>query len=146
MALSISSTAFENYGDIPARHTCDGEDVPPPLRWSGVPDGTKSLVLIVDDPDAPRGNWVHWVVVDLPPDSTGIDGTLPRGAREGHNDFGRIGYGGPCPPSGTHRYFFRLYALDTKLPALTVPTRAQVEQAMVGHVLAEAALIGRYQR
>lgn len=155
MPLAITSSAFEPQGGIPARYTCDGADVSPPLTWSGVPAGTASLVLIVDDPDAPdpaapKRTWVHWVLFDLPPDSTGLPeaattATLPPGTGEGHNDWQRSGWGGPCPPVGRHRYYFKLYALDTKLAALKTPTKADVERAMQGHVLGQAALVGTYQ-
>lgn len=156
MALSLSSTAFSPGGEIPRVHTCEGQDTAPPLSWTGVPPGTRTLALIVDDPDAPDPRapqrvWVHWVLVDLPPDATGLPaevaaGSLPAGAREGVNDWRRTGYGGPCPPIGRHRYFFKLYALDTALPGLATPTKAQLESAMKGHVLAEAELMGTYQK
>jgi Raf kinase inhibitor-like YbhB/YbcL family protein len=152
--MELASSAFEHGAAIPRRHTCEGTDVAPPLRWSGVPPQAKSLVLIVDDPDAPdpaapQRTWVHWVVVDIAPDTTALPlggKPLPAGAREGLNDWHRAGYGGPCPPVGRHRYFFKLYALDRWLPALQRPTKAQVEQAMKGHVLAQAELIGTYQK
>lgn len=152
--MELSSSTFAPRGEIPVRHTCEGEDVAPPLQWRGVPEGTASLVLIVDDPDAPdpaapRMTWVHWVLFDIPPTAPGLpDGgrPLPAGTREGLNDWGRRGYGGPCPPIGRHRYVFRLHALDALLPALPQPTRAAVEQAMRGHVLARAELIGTYQK
>lgn len=152
--MELHSPAFEPGGEIPVRHTCEGDDVAPPLRWRGVPDGTASLALIVDDPDAPdpaapRTTWVHWVVVDLPPASTGLpEGgrPLPPAAREGLNDWRRTGYGGPCPPIGRHRYVFKLYALDTTLPGLVRPTKADVERAMHGHVLAKAELVGTYRK
>jgi Raf kinase inhibitor-like YbhB/YbcL family protein len=150
--MELSSSAFVPRGEIPARHTCDGEDVAPPLQWRGVPERSASLVLIVDDPDAPdpaapRMTWVHWVLYGIPPDASGLpDGGRPllAGTREGLNDWGRRGYGGPCPPVGRHRYFFKLYALDRVLPALPRPTKAALEQAMHGHVLAQAELIGTY--
>ncbi len=153
-AMVLQSTAFQDGGAIPSRHTCDGPDVSPPLQWSGVPPGAKSLVLIVDDPDAPdpaapRMDWVHWVVYGLPPTSTGLPegGTpLPEGARTGTNDFGKKAWGGPCPPIGRHRYFFRLHALDKVLPDLGTATRAAVEDAMKGHVLATAQCMGTYAR
>ena len=156
MALSLSSSAFSPGEEIPQVHTCEGQDTAPPLSWTGVPPGTRSLALIVDDPDAPDPRapqrvWVHWVLLDLPPDATGLPaaaaaGSLPAGAREGINDWRRMGYGGPCPPIGRHRYFFKLYALDTALPGLATPTKAQLEAAMKGHVLAEAELMGTYQK
>ncbi|GIW43394.1 MAG: hypothetical protein KatS3mg077_0676 [Candidatus Binatia bacterium] len=156
MALKIESSAFEHRGSIPVKYTCDGDDVSPPLTWSGIPANAKSLVLIVDDPDAPdpaapRMTWVHWVLYNLPPDSTGLpeavkNNQLPPGTREGLNDWKRTGYGGPCPPIGRHRYFFKLYALDTVLPDLGRPTKADVERAMKDHVIEHAELIGTYQR
>ena len=154
MTLEIRSTAFEHEGDIPVKYTCEAEDVSPPLSWSGVPAKARSLALIVDDPDAPdpaapKMTWVHWVLYNLPPDSAGLPeavDTLPAGAGEGVNDWHRTGYGGPCPPIGRHRYFFKLYALDTLLPALGAPTKAQLETAMAGHILEQAVLMGTYQK
>jgi Raf kinase inhibitor-like YbhB/YbcL family protein len=154
MAFTISSPAFESAGPIPRVHTCEGEDRPPPLEWTGAPDGTASFALIVDDPDAPdpaapKRTFVHWVIVDLPPDAdaiTGAAGGLPAGAREGPNDAGGTGWSGPCPPIGRHRYFFKLYALDTTLPSLRSPTKAELERAMEGHVLAQAELMGMYEK
>ena len=156
MAMTLSSTAFQPDGSIPARHTCEGDDLSPPLAWSGVPEGTRSLALVVDDPDAPdprnpRTTWVHWVLYNLPATSGGLpegvrDGDLPGGARQGLNDWKRPGWGGPCPPVGRHRYFHKLYALDTVLPDLGTPTRAELERAMEGHVLARAELVGTYQK
>lgn len=156
MALILTSTAFTNNGEIPAHYTCQGEDTAPPLAWQGIPAETRSLVLIVDDPDAPdpvspRMTWVHWVLYNLPPDSAGLpegvkaDG-LPSGTQEGINDWDRGGYGGPCPPLGRHRYFHKLYALDTTLPVMDRPTKADVVTAMAGHVIAEAELVGTYQK
>lgn len=156
MSLTLASPAFPNGGSIPPRYTCDGDDLAPPLRWSGVPEAAASLALIVDDPDAPdprapRMTWVHWVVYNLPPDASGLpEGAtardLPPGAREGLNDWKRPGYGGPCPPIGRHRYFFKLYALDRVLPDLGTPTKADLEAAMTGHVLESAELVGTYRR
>jgi Raf kinase inhibitor-like YbhB/YbcL family protein len=154
MSLTLSSSAFAHNDAIPRRYTCDGEDISPPLAWAGLPKGAQSLVLIVDDPDAPdpkapKMRWVHWVLYNIPPDTTGLpEGVkqLPKGAREGLNDWKRTGYGGPCPPIGRHRYFHRLYALDRVLPDLGKPTRAQVEKAMQGHILEQAELVGTYQR
>lgn len=156
MSLILSSPAFDAGSNIPAVHTCDGEDVSPPLSWSGVPQGAKSLVLIVDDPDAPdpaapQRVWVHWVLYNIPPDAAGlIKGAtlqhLPQGTHEGLNDWKRTGYGGPCPPIGRHRYFHKLYALDIVLPDLGHPTKQALEKAIEGHVLAKAELIGMYQR
>jgi Raf kinase inhibitor-like YbhB/YbcL family protein len=152
--MNLTSPAFEPRGEIPRRHTCEGEDLAPPLQWTGIPERAVSLVLIVDDPDAPdpkkpQRTWVHWVLYDIPAATSGLpEGglPLPAGTREGLNDWNRQGYGGPCPPIGRHRYFFRLYALDQALPALTRPTKAEVEQAMRGHVLAQAELVGTYQK
>jgi len=152
MAMEITSTAFASEGMIPRRFTCDGEDISPPLSWTGMPGGTKSLALIADDPDAPRKTWVHWVVYNLPASSVGLpenvlpEKTLAGGGRQGTSDFGRIGYGGPCPPSGTHRYFFKLYALDAELGLAPGTTMEELLQTMAGHVLAEAHLMGRYRR
>ena len=156
MNMVLSSTAFEHEGPIPEEFTCDGDDKSPELAWSGIPDGTKSLALIVDDPDAPDPKapkmvWVHWVLYNLPPDTPGLPeaagaGALPHGTLEGRNDWKRTGYGGPCPPIGRHRYFFKLYALDTELPNLGEPTKQDLEQAFADHVLAQATLMGTYSR
>jgi len=152
MALEITSSAFSEGEMIPARYTCDGSDVSPDLSWSGVPKTAKSLALICDDPDAPMGTWVHWVLFNMPADAVGLpaeipsDATLENGARHGKNDFRRLGYGGPCPPGGTHRYFFNLYALDTELNLDSGITKAQLVEAMQGHILAEAPLMGKYRR
>lgn len=156
MALSISSEAFEHGDGIASKYTCDAQDVSPPLSWSGVPDDAQSLALIVDDPDAPdpaapKMIWVHWVLYNLPADSTGLaeavlGEALPAGTLEGKNDWKQTGYRGPCPPIGEHRYFFKLNALDVALPDLGLPTKAELAQAMEGHVLAEAVLMGTYQR
>ncbi len=156
MSFTLTSSAFAEGHDIPIDHTCEAGDVSPPLAWSGIPAGTKSLALIVDDPDAPdpdapKMTWVHWVLYNLPPDTKGLHQAveadeLPPGTREGKNDWKRVGYGGPCPPIGRHRYFFKLFALDTMLPDLSQPTKAQLEKAMDGHVLAKAELIGLYQK
>ncbi|HEX9206842.1 MAG TPA: YbhB/YbcL family Raf kinase inhibitor-like protein [Steroidobacteraceae bacterium] len=154
MTMEISSPAFAHGAAIPARYTCEGSDTSPPLQWHGIPAGTRSLVLIVDDPDAPdprapKMTWVHWVLANLPADAEGLPAdvastALPEGTVEGTNDWQRTGYGGPCPPIGRHRYFFKLYALDTELRGLKHPTKAQVEAAMHGHVRAHAELIGTY--
>ena len=150
MTLTLSSPAFPHGGDIPPQFTCDGADTSPPLAWSGVPDKAASLALIVDDPDAPdpaapRMTWVHWVIFNLPPEISAIHaGELPGGALQGLNDWKQSGYRGPCPPVGRHRYYFKLYALDIKLPDLQRTTKTQVESAMRGHILAEAQLLGRY--
>ena len=155
MTLAIRSSAFSSMGEIPAVHTCDGKDTAPPLTWSGAPKGTRSFVLIVDDPDAPdpaapKRTYVHWVLYDIPATTTGLDDgvtsvTLPVGTREGVNDWDRMGYGGPCPPVGRHRYFFKLSALDTVLGDLGRARKADVEHAMQGHVLDHAELVGTYQ-
>ena len=154
MTLKLTSTGFAEGGAIPEQHTCEGDDLSPHLAWTGAPAGTKSFALIVDDPDAPdpaapRMTWVHWVLYNLPADGTGLpEGArpLPPGTREGRNDWKRTGYGGPCPPVGRHRYFHKLYALDTLLGDLKYPKKAQLEKAMKGHVLAEAVLMGTYQK
>ena len=151
-AFEIKSPAFENNGVIPKQYTCDGINLSPSLSWSGISEGTKSLVLISDDPDAPAGTWTHWIMYNIPPLSKGLqDGVLPmqnlpHEAKQGLNDFKKIGYGGPCPPSGTHRYFFKLYALDTKLNLEGSATKKKLEDAMKGHVLTEAQIIGKYSR
>jgi Raf kinase inhibitor-like YbhB/YbcL family protein len=152
MALVITSPAFAEGEAIPNRHSCDGPDVSPDLAWSGVPDGAASLALICDDPDAPMGTWVHWVLFNIPAGADGLpaeipsDAALENGARHGTNDFRRLGYGGPCPPGGTHRYFFKLYALDTMLELDSGITKAQLLDAMEGHILAEGQLMGTYSR
>ena len=156
MSLALTSSSFSHGGEIPAKHTCEGKDVSPLLSWSGVPEKAKSLVLIVDDPDAPdpkapKMTWVHWVLYDLSPKATGlpegVDGNaLPTGTREGVNDWKRTGYGGPCPPIGRHRYFHKLYALDIVLSDLERPTKSQLEAAMQGHILAQTELIGTYEK
>ncbi len=156
MALAITSPAFAHQHEIPSDYTCEGADTSPALAWSSVPAGTKSLALIVDDPDAPdpaapKRTWVHWVLYNLPADSRGLpegitSNELPAGMREGTNDWKRTGYGGPCPPIGRHRYFFKLFALDTVLPDQNAPTKAQLEKAMQGHILEQAELVGLYQK
>lgn len=153
--MKLSSPAFTAMGAIPRKYTCEGEDTSPPLEWTDVPRGTRSFALIVQDPDAPdpaapRRTWVHWVVVDIPADvrelAEGAATRLPAGARHGKNDWGKTGWGGPCPPIGRHRYFFILHALDITLPDLHAPTRAELEAAMAGHVLARAELVGTYEK
>jgi len=154
MALALTSTAFSHNGPIPKLYTCQGQEVSAPLAWSGLPAGTKSLALIVDDPDAPdpaapKRTWVHWVLYNIPPESSGLKQAvkpmeLPHGTLQGRNDWGRTGYGAPCPPIGRHRYFHKLFALDVLLPDLGEPTRAQLEKAMQGHVLAKFELVGTY--
>ncbi len=153
-SMRITSTAFTDQGEIPALYTCEGDDVSPPLAWSGVPTGAKSLALIVDDPDAPdpaapQMTWVHWVLYNLPASNGGLAENvkaLPPGTLEGLNDWKRTGYGGPCPPIGRHRYFHKLYALETVLPDLRKPTKAKLEAAMKGHIIGEAQLMGTYQK
>ncbi len=145
--LTIASPAFKHNGSIPEKYTCNGADVNPPLVIEGVPPGAKSLALIVDDPDAPRGTWVHWVVWGMDPKTREIrENSVPAGAKQGMNDFRKRNYGGPCPPSGTHRYFFKLYALDTAPDPGPDTTKAVLESAMKGHVLAQAELLGLYTR
>lgn len=156
MMFHIDSIAFEQNSPIPAQYTCQGKDISPPLSWHQIPEGTKSLVLIVDDPDAPdpdapKMTWVHWLLYNLPPTSQGLsedisNSELPAGTKEGINDWKRTGYGGPCPPIGRHRYFFKLYALDSVLDDLKKPTKAGLEAAMQGHVLGHTELIGTYQK
>jgi len=152
MALQVTSTAFTEGGTIPKKYTCDDADLSPALAWSGVPQGTRSLALIADDPDAPAGTWVHWVLYDLPADLTSLpDGAQGLGAQglgsQGTNDFRRSGYGGPCPPKGpAHRYYFKLYALDTQLNLKSGASKADVEKAMKGHILAQGQLMGKYGR
>jgi Raf kinase inhibitor-like YbhB/YbcL family protein len=153
MSIDITSPAFAEGSPIPRKHTCDAEDVSPPLKWANLPEGTVSLALICDDPDAPVGNWVHWVLYGLPASVTELSEgvppkpSLPNGARQGQNDFRRIGYGGPCPPAGSpHRYFFNLYALDTEIDLPPEATKKQLLKAMEGHVLADGHLMGTYQR
>lgn len=145
--LNISSPAFNHGGAIPARYSCDGADVSPPLVIDKTPAAARSLALIMDDPDAPAGTWVHWVVWNIPPQTREIpENGLPLGSSQGKNDWKRNGYGGPCPPSGTHRYFFRLYALDTSLQLAASTTKAALELAMRGHILAKRELLGTYRR
>lgn len=156
MSMTLDSPAFAHDGAIPVLHTCQGRDVSPALRWSGVPAQARSLVLIVDDPDAPdpaapKRVWVHWVLYNLPADSTGlpeavVHARLPVGTLEGRNDWNRTGYGGPCPPIGRHRYFHKLYALDVVLPDLGQADKAGLLKAMEGHVIAQAELVGTYQK
>ncbi len=150
--MQITSPAFSEGGLIPSKYTCDGQDISPPLKWKDVPAGTKSLALICDDPDAPIGTWVHWVAYNIPLEMTHLDEEiqsekeLKSGMRQGNNDWSSIGYGGPCPPGGTHRYYFKLYALDTTLDLKPGATKAQLLKAMEGHILAEGHLMGKYNR
>lgn len=141
------TSVFEHNGNIPSVYTCDGQDLAPVLTVSEVPQGTQELVLIVDDPDAPMGTFVHWLVYNLPANTTTIDNkNLPGGVKQGMTDFGRASWGGPCPPSGTHRYFFKLYALDKKLNLSAGATKSELEKALNGHVVEQAELIGLYKR
>ena len=145
--ITLTSPAFHGGGQIPATFTCDGTDVNPPLAIGPVPAGTRSLALIMDDPDAPVGTWVHWVLWNIPPQTREIhENSVPSGASQGRNDWHRTGYGGPCPPSGTHRYFFKLYALDTLLDLGATTTKADLERAMQGHILGRGELVGTYHR
>lgn len=153
VAFEVKSSAFKAKEDIPREYTCDAQDVSPPLVWNDPPAGTESLALVADDPDAPVGTWVHWVLYNLPastrelPEGIPAHETLANGARQGRNDFGKIGYGGPCPPPGpAHRYFFKLYALDKKLELKSGAGKAELERSMRGHILAQAELVGRYKR
>jgi len=143
----LRSSAFENNSNIPSKYTCDGQDINPPLSISGIPENAQGLILIVEDPDAPMGTFCHWTMWNISPQVTEIsENSVPEGATEGQTDFGKTGYGGPCPPSGTHRYFFKLYALDVKLDLNEGAGKTEVERAMEGHVLGGAELIGLYSR
>lgn len=153
MSFTLMSPAFEEGGTIAKKYTCDGPDLSPPLKWTDPPAGTQSLVLIVDDPDAPVGTWVHWVLYNVPPETRefpegqSTDESLKSGGKQGINDFRKVGYGGPCPPKGpAHRYIFKLYALDTMLQLGPKPGKGDVEKGMKGHVLAETRLMGKYGR
>ena len=151
-AMKLSSPAFRNGGMIPGKYACDGRDISPPLSWERSPRGTAGFALICDDPDAPAGTWVHWVYYDIPADTRELPEdvpprvTPPAGGKQGTNDFGRIGYGGPCPPAGTHRYFFRLYALDTVLDLDPGLTKGELLGKIQGHILGQAQLMGKYSR
>lgn len=152
MTVSVSSSAFQEGGMIPAKYTCDGNDVSPPLEWTAVPEGTVSVALISDDPDAPMGTWVHWVMWNIPPtvcelpENVPPKPELPDGSRQGISDFRRPGYGGPCPPGGVHRYYFKIYALDTMLDLPSSTKKSDLLKAMKGHILAEGQLMGKYSR
>ena len=152
MEIKITSPAFEEGGMIPEKYTCDGIDVSPPLTWASIPEGAKTIALICDDPDAPMGTWVHWVLFNLPAninelsENVPTDEELESGAKQGRNDFRKIGYGGPCPPGGTHRYYFKLYALDTELDIKSGAVKEQLLKAMEGHILGKGQLMGRYKR
>lgn len=144
--MELSSPAFAHHQTIPVRYTCQGEDINPPLQISGIPKGTKTLVLIMDDPDAPVGTWDHWVVWNISPTGEIKENSVPAGAVQGKNSWGKNSYGGPCPPSGTHRYFFKLYALDTDLNLPPKATKADVEKAIQNHILAQSELMGTYKK
>ena len=152
LTMQLASSAFQEGQSIPTLYTCQGKGISPPLRWSGAPSATKSFALISEDPDAPGGTWVHWVLWNLPPSSMALEQSVPtdrrlkNGTYQGYNDFRRVGYGGPCPPSGTHRYFFTLYALDTTLDLKRNSSKTELLAAMKGHILAQATLMGTYQR
>ncbi len=152
MEIKITSSAFEEGGTIPSKYTCDGADISPPLQWDSVPDGTVSIAIISDDPDAPMGTWVHWVLYNLPADVNHLsenmpdDETLPDGTRQGLTDFGKTGYGGPCPPGGIHRYYFKIYALDKKIDVAVVIDKEGLLKNMEGHIIAQGQLIGKYKR
>ncbi len=152
MEIKLESIAFQEGAMIPKKYTCDGPDVSPPLAWDSVTTDTKSLAFICDDPDAPMGTWVHWVLFNLParsrelPENVLTEKTLENGAKQGTNDFKKIGYGGPCPPSGTHRYYFKLYALDTEIGLEAGITKKELLNAMEGHIIGEGQLMGRYKR
>jgi len=152
MSLSITSTAFKQGERIPSKYTCDGSGVSPGLEWSDVPEGTRSFTIIADDPDAPVGTWIHWVLYNVPaetralPEAVPTDASLPDASRQGKNSWGRLGYGGPCPPGGTHRYYFKLYALDTVLELPTGVSENDLLKAMKGHILSEAELMGLYSK
>lgn len=150
--MTLTSSAFTHGAMIPKEYTCDGKDISPPLSWGDPPEKTQSFALIMDDPDAPMGTWVHWVIYNIPATARGLpegvpkDADLPDGSRQGRNSWRKIGYGGPCPPSGTHRYFFKLYALDIVLTLASGATKDELLKAMEGHILANAELMGRYAR
>jgi hypothetical protein len=152
MEIKITSSAFKDGDMIPAKYTCDEDDISPPLKWDTVPDGTRSIALINDDPDAPMGTWVHWVLYNLPPDKRELpenfpdDETLPDGTKQGVTDFGKTGYGGPCPPSGTHRYYFKIYALDSMIDSTTLLDKKALVEKMQGHILAQGQLMSKYKR
>jgi Raf kinase inhibitor-like YbhB/YbcL family protein len=152
ISIQLTSVAFKEGQPIPRQYTCDGVNVSPPLEWAGVPKTAKTIAIVADDPDAPGGTWVHWVLYNLPADNIGMVENLPAtetlkaGGFQGKNDFDKIGYGGPCPPSGTHRYFFKIYALDGELPLKAGATKADLEKAMAGHILVQGQLMGTYSR
>jgi len=152
MKIKLTSTAFREGDYIPKKYTCDGENVSPPLAWSGIPSTAKSIALVCDDPDAPMGTWVHWVIFNIPPSINKLNEKIPTdkvledGTTQGSNDFRKIGYGGPCPPGGTHRYYFKIYALDRRVELTPGATKAELLHEMTGHILAEEKLMGKYSR
>lgn len=152
MTLKVTSSAFREGEMIPAKYTADGEDISPPLSWEGLPEGTRSVAIIADDPDAPAGTWVHWLVWNLPPGTNSLEENVPAdnelsgGGVQGTTSFGTVGYGGPAPPSGTHRYYFKVYALDRVLALPSTATKKELERAMEGHILAKGQLMGKYAR
>jgi len=152
MKIRVESSVFTEGGLIPRKYACDGADISPPLSWSGIPEGSKSLAIIADDPDAPAGTWVHWVVYNLPTDLIGLPENIPKqktltsGGAQGTTDFRKVGYGGPCPPSGTHRYFFKVYALDALLDLDAGATKKELLKAMEGHIIAQGEVVGKYKR
>ena len=152
MEIKLTSTAFREGDYIPKKYTCDGENVSPPLAWSGIPSTAKSIALVCDDPDAPMGTWVHWVIFNIPPSINKLNEKIPTdkvledGTTQGSNDFRKIGYGGPCPPGGTHRYYFKIYALDRRVELTPGATKAELLHEMTGHILAEEKLMGKYSR
>ncbi len=152
MNISLKSPSFKEGEMIPQRFTCDGEDISPELMWESIPEGYQTLAIVCDDPDAPMGTWVHWIIYNIPPGLTGLkegippDESLPDGTKQGKNSWRRIGYGGPCPPGGTHRYFFKIYSLDTRLDLDPGVSKSQLIRAMEGHTLAQGQLMGRYHR
>jgi Raf kinase inhibitor-like YbhB/YbcL family protein len=150
--MKVESAAIKEGQPIPRQYTCDGINISPPLEWSGVPKSAKTVAIIADDPDAPAGTWVHWVLYNLPAENIGLVENVPAtenlkaGGFQGKNSFGKLGYGGPCPPSGTHRYFFKVYAVDAELPLKAGATKSDLETAMQGHIVAQAQLMGTYQK
>ncbi|MFO8062854.1 MAG: YbhB/YbcL family Raf kinase inhibitor-like protein [bacterium] len=150
--ITVTSTAFEHNGDIPKKYTCQGEEISPPVKWSGIPEGTKSIALISDDPDAPMGTWVHWVIFNIPPEKGGLEENIPKndiingGIKQGKNSGKETGYQGPCPPSGKHRYFFKVYALDNMLDIDSGISKQELLNAMEEHILGYGELIGLYEK
>lgn len=152
MEITVTSSAFSQAGMFPSKYTCDGQNISPPLKWRGIPETTKSIALVFDDPDAPAGTWVHWVIWNIPKDKSELAENIPAderladGSVQGINDFGKHGYGGPCPPGGTHRYYFKIYALDEKLALAAASSKKHLLKAMQGHILAQGQLMGKYKR